>query len=87
MKEQVPIRVKVLYFGQAREAAGTGAEVLSLPNASSVRTVLRRSMEAHNHLQRMSAVMRIAVNEEIAGEERALADGDVVAFLPPVAGG
>jgi len=31
--------------------------------------------------------MRIAVNEEIAGERDSLADGDVVAFLPPVAGG
>jgi molybdopterin converting factor subunit 1 len=85
--EVVPIRVKVLYFGQAREAAGTAEEDFSLPGASSVLTLVSRSMRAHQQLQGMSTVMRIAVNEEIAGEEDLLSDGDVVAFLPPVAGG
>jgi len=81
------IRVKVLYFGQAREAAGTGAEEFSLPSTSSVGALVSRSMKAHRLLEGMSATMRIAVNEEIAGEEDLLADRDVVAFLPPVAGG
>ena len=83
----MPIRVKVLYFGQAREAAGMGGEDVSLPAASSVGTLVSQSMKAHEGLQRMSSVMRIAVNEEIAGEDEGLTDGDVVAFLPPVAGG
>jgi molybdopterin converting factor subunit 1 len=83
----VPIRVKVLYFGQAREAAGRAEEDFSLPGASSVLTLVDRSMTAHRQLKGMSTVMRIAVNEEIAGEEDRLSDGDVVAFLPPVAGG
>jgi molybdopterin synthase sulfur carrier subunit len=29
----------------------------------------------------------VAVNEEYATEDRILEDGDVVAFIPPVAGG
>jgi len=86
-EKRVAIRVKVLYFGQAREAAGKGSEDVSLPIPSTVRTLVRRSMEAHRGLQAMSSVMRVAVNEEIAREDRRLADGDVVAFLPPVAGG
>jgi molybdopterin converting factor subunit 1 len=77
----------VLYFGQAREAAGTGAEEVSLPRASSVTTLIGRSIKAHHLLQGMSRAMRIAVNEEIAGGDVRLSDGDVVAFLPPVAGG
>ncbi len=81
------IHVKVLYFGQARDAAGTGDEDVSLPSGSSVTTLVGRSMEAHRRLRRMSGAMRIAVNEEIAGDDDRLADGDVVAFLPPVAGG
>ena len=83
----MPIRVKVLYFGQAREAAGTGGEDLSLPTTSSVRNLVAQSIRSHGALQGMSKSMRIAVNEEIARDDDALADGDVVAFLPPVAGG
>ena len=81
------IRVKVLYFGQAKEAAGRAEEDFSLPSASSVTTLVSRSMSAHRRLDAMSGAMRIAVNEEIAGGDDRLADGDVVAFLPPVAGG
>ena len=81
------IRVRVLYFGQAREAAGKKEEEFSLPSASSVKTLLSLSAKAHQELQGMHGTMRIAVNEEIAGESARLADGDVVAFLPPVAGG
>jgi molybdopterin converting factor subunit 1 len=83
----MPIRVKVLYFGQAREAAGTGEEDLSLPGTPSVRNLLAQSVGSHKGLQKMSGSMRVAVNEEIAGEDDRLADGDVVALLPPVAGG
>lgn len=81
------IRVKVLYFGQTKDAAGTGSEFLSLPDASSVRTLLRESTMAHRHLGEMSSSVRIAVNEEVVEEGRRLEDGDVIAFLPPVAGG
>jgi molybdopterin converting factor subunit 1 len=81
------IRVTVLYFGQAREAAGTGGEDLSLPAASSIKTLVSRSLKAHQRLLPMSGAMRIALNEEIAREDDRLEDGDVVAFLPPVAGG
>ncbi len=83
----MPIRVTVLYFGQAREAAGTGGEDISLPEASSVKALLRESAKAHRGLERMSETIRVAVNEELADEDELLADGDVVALLPPVAGG
>jgi molybdopterin converting factor subunit 1 len=81
------IRVRVLYFGQAREAAGMGEEIISLPSASSVSALLDHSIRAHGRLRSVSGMMRVAVNEEIAGGDARLADGDVVAFLPPVAGG
>jgi molybdopterin converting factor subunit 1 len=81
------IRIRVMYFGQARDAAGTGAEELSVPASSSVGTLVELSMRAHVGLGALSGGMRFAVNEELATEEDRLADGDVVAFLPPVAGG
>ena len=83
----MPIRVRVLYFGQARDAAGVGWEDVSIPSSSSVEGLVRRATKAHRGLQAISAVMRIAVNEEVAQKDRRLSEGDVVAFLPPVAGG
>jgi sulfur-carrier protein len=83
----LPVRVKVLYFGQAKDEAGTGVELLTLPDAPSVKTAMSESVKAHRSLRRLTGGMRVAVNEEIADEDRRLQDGDVVAFLPPVAGG
>ena len=83
----MPIRVKVLYFGQARDAAGTGAEFLSLPSLASVGALVSESTKAHQRLKGISGSIRIAVNEEIAEEDHRLEEGDVVALLPPVAGG
>jgi len=83
----VSIRVRVLYFGQAREAAGKKEEEFTLPNASSVETLVGLSLRTHRGLRGMHGAMRFAVNEEVAGEANRLANGDVVAFLPPVAGG
>jgi molybdopterin converting factor subunit 1 len=83
----MPIRINVLYFAQARDAAGTDAESVSLPTTSSVKMLVSQSMKAHQRLKGMSDTIRIAVNEEIAAEDDRLADGDTVAFLPPIAGG
>jgi molybdopterin synthase catalytic subunit len=70
----LPIHVRLLYFGQARDAAGKGEEDYVLPDGSSVDNLVGGSMQA-------------AVNEEIAEPGQLLRDGDVVALLPPVAGG
>ena len=81
------IKVKVLYFGQAREAAGAADEEIELPRGSSVRMLVDKALEAHEGLRRVTRFMRVAVNQEIAGKDKRLYDGDTVAFLPPVAGG
>ena len=83
----VSIRIRVLYFGQARDAAGTSAEELSVPASSSVKTLVEAATRAHVGLGALSGGMRFAVNEELATGEDRLTDGDDVAFLPPVAGG
>jgi molybdopterin converting factor subunit 1 len=77
----------VLYFGQAGDAAGTSLEEIDLPSNSSVAALVSKATREHRPLQRLTSSLRIAVNEEIAGADDRLNDGDVVAFLPPVAGG
>ena len=83
----MPIRVKVLYFGQAREAAGSSGETVTLPARASVGELVREAAATHKSMGKLSGSMKVAVNEEIAEEGQELRDGDTVAFLPPVAGG
>ncbi len=81
------IHIRVLYFGQARDAAGKGEEEYSLPDRSSVDVLVQRSSSAHPKIEKMREIMQVAVNEELAKPGQLLRDGDVVALLPPVAGG
>jgi len=83
----MPVRVTLLYFGQARDSAGMGEERFTLPEGSSVHALIKEAMGKHPRLLKMRDTAQLAVNEEIAKGDTALEDGDVVAILPPVAGG
>jgi molybdopterin converting factor subunit 1 len=80
--------VRVLYFAGLRDAVGIAEEVVELPpDVRSVRA-LADYLARHNRVfaERRSHV-RIARNEAFAAEDEPLADGDVIALIPPVAGG
>jgi molybdopterin converting factor subunit 1 len=81
------IKVKVLYFGMARDAAGGGQEEFSFSKPISVDGLLSEAEKRHVELVHLRKVIRVAVNEELTSTEVGLQDGDVVAILPPVAGG
>ncbi len=81
------IRIKIIYFAQTREAAGTKGEEFSLAEQSSVRTALSKALEAHPKLRPLEKAIKVAVNEEITQEDAPLQEGDRVALLPPVVGG
>jgi len=61
--------------------------VIQVPAQSSVGHLVREAKRRHAGLDKVSPGMRFALNEELAGGEERLAEGDTVAFLPPVAGG
>ena len=76
---------RVRYFAQAREAAGTGGEVV--PGAT-VGEVLATAVDRHG--QRLAAVLAsssVWVDGEPAAPSDPVADGTEVAVLPPVSGG
>jgi len=77
--------VTVLLFADLRLAAGRSELRLPLPEPASVRTAAE-ALERELGSGRLSGAM-VAVNERYAAPSTALADGDVVAFLPPVSGG
>lgn len=81
------IKVKVLYFGQAKDASGRAEEVRSLPERTTLRTMMEAIFSLNPKLEGMAKAVQVAVNEEIAVGDRSLKDGDVIAVLPPVAGG
>jgi MoaE-MoaD fusion protein len=79
------VRIKVLLFAALRERAGTGELELDLPDGATVADAARALAERAAALSVKGAMA--AVNEVYARPDQRLGDGDVVAFIPPVAGG
>ena len=83
--------IKLLYFAGLREALGSAAE--SLPPVAGVADVA--SLRAHLAARggtwgeqfAPARALRAAVNQDLAVSASAIADGDEVAFFPPVTGG
>lgn len=82
--------IKLLYFASLRETLGTSGEQLKLPadvsTVAALRTFLATRGDAWQTLLR-SQNLRAAVNQKMSGPDAAIADGDEVAFFPPVTGG
>jgi molybdopterin synthase sulfur carrier subunit len=81
------IKVKVAYFAQAREFAGTKEDEVVLESPADVEQLLREVISAHPKLQAISVTTSTLVNGRVVPKNVELNDGDRVAFLPPVAGG
>ncbi|MGB7501428.1 MAG: molybdopterin converting factor subunit 1 [Azonexus sp.] len=80
--------VKVLYFASLKEALGMGSETLELPPGVNTVGGLRDWLASHGRDKLASARnLRCAVNQDIAGPDAAIRDGDEIAFFPPVTGG
>ncbi len=83
--------IKILYFASLREQLGTGSEELELPselnnlNALAARLAGRGGRWAEVFEGDQTVMM--ALNQEAAKGDAAIADGDEVAFFPPVTGG
>ncbi len=80
-------RIRMIYFAQAREAAGQKSEEVVLSGNPRVREALSQAFAMHPNLKALEKVVKVAVNEEITSEDPLLRDGDRVALLPPVVGG
>lgn len=81
------MKVRVLYFAVARELAGTREEELTIAAGATVGDARRAIERAHPSLGASDARLRVARNEVFASDAEALAEGDVLAIVPPVAGG
>ncbi len=76
--------VTVLYFAGLREAAGLSEEQLELPESLPALYAALRERHGFAHGQ---GQLRVACNGVFCDWQRVPADGDVIAFIPPVSGG
>ena len=83
--------IKVLYFARLREALGKSSEQIKLPadvrDLEGLRALLVARGGAWEQELAPNKPVRAAVNQTVAVGDMALADGDEVAFFPPVTGG
>jgi molybdopterin converting factor subunit 1 len=81
------MRVRVLFFGMLKDLVGRSSEDCDLPEASDLRSLFEVYAARHARLRELARSIVIARNQEFAELSTPLADGDEVAFLPPVSGG
>jgi sulfur-carrier protein len=80
--------VRVLYFAGVRDVVGCGEEERELPGGvATVADFARYVAEAHPALAPHMSQLRIARNERFAESSERIENGDVLALIPPVAGG
>ena len=83
--------ITVLYFARLREGLGTSSERIALPpgvhSLEGLRAMLVARGGAWEQELAPHRAVRAAVNQTMALGDTAVADGDEVAFFPPVTGG
>jgi molybdopterin synthase catalytic subunit len=81
------MQITVRLFGSLREATGAKELAVTLADGSSAGELFALLAEEHPAFRQLGSRLRVAVNQEVVPLSRGLADGDEVAFLPPVSGG
>ncbi len=81
------MRVGLRFFAAAREAMGRTAMPLDAPPGATVADVLARLRADSPAFAALPQGMLVSVNLEYRTADWPLADGDEVAFIPPVSGG
>ena len=82
----VAIAVRVRFFARLRELAGTETQEVKASPGASVASVYTAMRAYHPALPPQDGV-RAALNHEFVDWDAEIADGDEVAFIPPVSGG
>ncbi|TAN31966.1 molybdopterin converting factor subunit 1 [bacterium] len=83
----VAIAVRARLFARLREQAGTESQTVELPAGSTLADVYQALRRSHPALEPDRAAVRAALNQEFADWSAEVANGDEVAFIPPVSGG
>ena len=77
--------VNLQYYAQLREQAGVGSEQFTT-TASSLRE-LYEELRVRRGFSLAADALKVAVNAQFSAWDHPLRDGDIIVFIPPVAGG
>jgi molybdopterin synthase catalytic subunit len=78
---------RILYFGIARDLAGTDSEEVMIEAGATVAMFWETLMRLHPRLDAIRGVSRLAVDMNYVAADAPLSDGAEIAIIPPVAGG
>ena len=81
------MKVRVLFFASVADAAGARSLEVDVDGGATVADVRRKLESERPRLAGRLGKCAAAVNTDVVPAGRALVEGDVVAFLPPVSGG
>ena len=81
------MRVTVRLFARLRDIAGSGELTREAPAGADVGTVWSSLVSEYPELSAYQRSISCAVNADYSKFSAAVADGDEIAFLPPVSGG
>jgi molybdopterin converting factor subunit 1 len=82
------VTITVLYFAAVRDLVGEDEELLKLPEGvATIAALAAHLTRLHPSLEGRMGYVRFARNEELVGMGEDVREGDVVALIPPVAGG
>lgn len=81
------MRIEVLYFAVFRERLARDHETLELADGARLGDAIGALETRHDAVRALRGRYRIALNQEMVDGDPALADGDELVLVPPVAGG
>ena len=81
------MRLNILFFGQLKDIAGRSEDSVDLPEGSRVDDVFQHYASALPRMRELAGSIVVARNQQFTPASQPLADGDEIAFLPPVSGG
>lgn len=79
--------VRVLFFGQLKDITGKAEDQLVVADDARLDRVFRHYADKFPKIGEMAKSIVMARNQEFAELSSPIADGDEIAFLPPVSGG
>ena len=79
--------IRVRFFATLRDLAGQGEMDMDVQPGATVAELFGNLERQFPGIAQYRPILLVAVNEEYSGWETQLADGDEVAFFPPVSGG
>ncbi len=79
--------IRVMYFARLRDQLGSPGEQIEAPPATLGALVDQLAARGDDWAEAFSGSVLMAVNQEMADRDTPLAEGDEVAFFPPVTGG